>query len=188
MDPDDQLTAGCPKCGAPLAGGEAECPACGVIIAKARSRPAPPASRPAPAARSQPPAVSPATLSYLQGTAGWVHTVAFVTLLAGGLFIIGSLFLLFRSAAELDQASEAALLGLAISGASLPMAVATLLIGVRLMRFAGALSPRGRQLRHADLQTLADLHTGLWWWVIGIAVVYLACGLALGLLTPPTGW
>lgn len=187
MDRDDQLTTGCPKCGSPLAGRETECPACGVVIAKARTGPARRPPRPTPPPASQPSGVSPATLHYLQGTAAWVHGIAFATLLAGALYLVGSLFLMWVSTGVLRESAEVAVMGLATSATSLPLAVVTIFIGVRLSRFAGALSPRGRRLRDADLQSAVELHTRLWWWVIGVLIAYLIASLLVGLMTPPSG-
>jgi hypothetical protein len=63
----------CPRCGSPLASGP-ECPGCGVVLAKARPRSAPPADPPAPDPR--------------RADRGWWHfPVAMVALMAGGLYL-----------------------------------------------------------------------------------------------------
>ena len=85
----------CPKCGSPLAGGETECPACGVILAKARPTsarvtpiavplPAPPPAaetvyggpEPADAPGAVAAAISPQTLEALTRLRPWLRFMA----------------------------------------------------------------------------------------------------------------
>lgn len=178
----------CPKCDAPLAGTEAECPACGVVIAKAlaAARKAPPAAPPARAA-SQPPkprpsVVSEETLRLLQGTGIWVHGLAAFTFLAGILILVGFTGLLLQTLAAAVEAAESLTAALALTLPFLVLAIGCTVCGLRLAGFAGALAPRRRELQDADLSSVADAHRRLWWWILVAYLGYVLSGIAAWLV------
>ncbi len=174
----------CPKCDAPLAGTESECPACGVVIAKAvvaasRAQRAVP---PVPPSPSRPSGVSERTLRLLQETGIWVHCLAAVVLLASALCLLGSVLLLIQTAADAAEAPEWLPTALAVTLASLVLAIGTIGVGWRLAAFASALSPRDRRLREADLRSVAESHLRLWRWILGSYLALILAGVAARLL------
>lgn len=179
----------CPKCDAPLVGAEAECPRCGVVIAKAlaAARKAPPAAPPEPPSPSlpgpRPSGVSEGTLRLLQGTANWVHGIAAFVLLAGALMVVGAVLLLFQVVRAVD-APEKFAAGLAVMLLTLTVTIGCVGVGLRLAGFASALSPRRRRLQEADLASVVDTHRRLWVWILRAYLAYiLAVSVAWSLLS-----